>query len=416
MSRSRQQDAELGAGVSRPLVLLLALTCGAAAASLYYAQPLLHTIARAFSVSNSSAGLLVTVTQAGYVVGLALLVPIGDLLERRRLIAVMLVVTAAGLGLAAAAPSFSLFVLALAVVGVSAVVAQVVVAMSSSLAGDHERGSVVGTVMSGLLIGILVARTISGVLSELLGWRAVFVVAAVAMLLLAATLRVVLPKVPATERLPYPALLHSVLDLVKGEPLLRQRMLLGATAFGCFSVLWTSLAFLLSGPPYHYGNAVIGLFGLAGLAGALTAPVAGRLADRGHGRLAMSGAILVLLVSWGLLALGKSSVVALIAGIVALDLGVQAMHISNQSAVYSLHGQARSRLTTAYMVAYFMGGVILSAITSALYSSGGWGAVCVLGAATAAIGLLAWLVTERVMTGSIPIAARRLGKSQASSC
>ena len=416
MSRSRQQDAELGAGVSRPLVLLLALTCGAAAASLYYAQPLLHTIARAFSVSNSSAGLLVTVTQAGYVVGLALLVPIGDLLERRRLIAVMLVVTAAGLGLAAAAPSFSLFVLALAVVGVSAVVAQVVVAMSSSLAGDHERGSVVGTVMSGLLIGILVARTISGVLAELLGWRAVFVVAAVAMLLLAATLRVVLPKVPATERLPYPALLHSVLDLVKGEPLLRQRMLLGATAFGCFSVLWTSLAFLLSGPPYHYGNAVIGLFGLAGLAGALTAPVAGRLADRGHGRLAMSGAILVLLVSWGLLALGKSSVVALIAGIVALDLGVQAMHISNQSAVYSLHGQARSRLTTAYMVAYFMGGVILSAITSALYSSGGWGAVCVLGAATAAIGILAWLVTERVMTGSIPIAARRLGKSQASSC
>jgi len=416
VSRPRQQDAELGAGVSRPLVLLLALTCGAAAASLYYAQPLLHTIARAFSVSNSSAGLLVTVTQAGYVVGLALLVPIGDLLERRRLIAVMLVVTAAGLGLAAAAPSFSLFVLALAVVGVSAVVAQVVVAMSSSLAGDHERGSVVGTVMSGLLIGILVARTISGVLSELLGWRAVFVVAAVAMLLLAATLRVVLPKVPATERLPYPALLHSVLDLVKGEPLLRQRMLLGATAFGCFSVLWTSLAFLLSGPPYHYSNAVIGLFGLAGLAGALTAPVAGRLADRGHGRLAMSGAILVLLVSWGLLALGKSSVVALIAGIVALDLGVQAMHISNQSAVYSLHGQARSRLTTAYMVAYFMGGVILSAITSALYSSGGWGAVCVLGAATAAIGLLAWLVTERVMTGSIPIAARRLGKSQASSC
>jgi predicted MFS family arabinose efflux permease len=414
--RSRQQHAELGAGVSRSLVLLLALTCGAAAASLYYAQPLLHTIARAFSVSNSSAGLLVTVTQAGYVIGLALLVPIGDLLERRQLIAAMLVVTAAGLGLAAAAPSFSLFVLALAVVGVSAVVAQVVVAMSSSLAGDHERGSVVGTVMSGLLIGILVARTISGLLAELLGWRAVFVVAAVAMLLLAATLRVVLPKVPATERLPYPALLRSVLDLVKGEPLLRQRMLLGATAFGCFSVLWTSLAFLLSGPPYHYGNAVIGLFGLAGLAGALTAPVAGRLADRGHGRLAMSGAILVLLASWGLLALGKSSVVALIAGIVALDLGVQAMHISNQSAVYSLHGKARSRLTTAYMVAYFMGGVILSAITSALYSSGGWGAVCVLGAATAAVGLLAWLVTERVMTGSIPIAARRLGKSQASSC
>jgi len=410
------EDAQLGAGISRPLVLLLAVTCGAAAASLYYAQPLLHTIARAFSVSDGSAGLLVTVSQAGYVVGLALLVPIGDLLERRRLIASMLVVTAAALGLAAAAPGFSLFVVALAVVGVTAVVAQIVVPMSSSLAADHERGSVVGTVMSGLLIGILIARTISGVLAQLLGWRAVFVVAAVAMLLLAAILRLALPKVPATERLSYPALLRSVLDLVRDEPLLRQRMVLGATAFGCFSVLWTSLAFLLSGPPYHYGNAAIGLFGLVGLAGAAAAAVAGRLADRGHGRLAMSGSILVLFASWGLLALGKSSVVALIAGIAALDLGVQAMHISNQSAIYSLHGHARSRLTTAYMVAYFLGGVVLSAITSTLYSSGGWGAVCVLGAATAAVGLATWVITERVMTGSIPIGARRLGKSHASSC
>jgi predicted MFS family arabinose efflux permease len=150
---------------------------------------------------------------------------------------------------------------------------------------------------------------------------------------------------------------------------------------------------------------VIGLFGLAGLAGALAAPVAGRLSDRGHGRLAMSGAIVVLLLSWGLLAFGRSSVVALIVGIVVLDLGAQAMHISNQSAVYSLHGQARSRLTTAYMVAYFSGGVALSAATSALYSSGGWEAVCALGAGTAAVGLIAWLVTERMMTGRLPIGA-----------
>jgi predicted MFS family arabinose efflux permease len=397
--------AELGAGISRPLVLLLALTCGAAVASLYYAQPLLHTIARAFSVSNSSAGLLVTVTQAGYVLGLALLVPVGDLLERRRLIVATLVVTAAALVLAAAAPSFTLFVVALAVVGVTAVVAQIVVPMSSSLAAEHERGSVVGTVMSGLLIGILVARTFSGIVAQLLGWRAVFVMAAAAMLLLSAILRCVLPKVPATERLSYPALLRSVRELVKQEPLLRQRMVLGATAFGCFSVLWTSLAFLLSGAPYHYGNAVIGLFGLAGLAGAVAAPVAGRLADRGRGRLATTSSILVLLASWALLAFGKTSVVALIVGIAVLDLGVQATHISNQSAVYSLHGQARSRLTTAYMVAYFLGGVVLSALTSALYSTGGWGAVCALGGATAALGLIAWLASEKAMTGRLPLGA-----------
>jgi predicted MFS family arabinose efflux permease len=171
--------------------------------------------------------------------------------------------------------------------------------------------------------------------------------AGVAMLLLAAILSRALPKVPATERLRYPALLRSVLELVKSEPLLRQRMVLGATAFGCFSVLWTSLAFLLSGPQYHYGNTAIGLFGLAGLAGAVAAPVAGRLADRGHGRLAMSAAILVLLASWGLLAFGKSSVVALIGGIAALDLG----------------------------------------------------------AATAAVGLVTWLVSGRAMSGRLPIGA-----------
>jgi len=401
----RTPTATAQAGISRPLVLLLALTCGAAVASLYYAQPLLHTIARAFSVSDGTAGLLVTVSQAGYVIGLALLVPVGDLLERRRLIAALLVVTAAALGLAAAAPTFILFAAALGVVGVTAVVAQIVVPMSASLAGDHERGSVVGTVMSGLLIGILLARTISGIVAQLLGWRAVFVLAAVAMLVLAAILRSVLPKVHATERLPYPVLLRTVLELVRKEPLLRQRMLLGATAFGCFSVLWTSLAFLLSGAPYHYGNATIGLFGLAGLAGALAAPVAGRLADRGRGRLAMSAAVLVLLASWGLLALGKGSVLPLIVGIAALDLGVQAMHISNQSAVYSLHGEARSRLTTAYMVAYFLGGVVLSAITTALYSTSGWYAVCLLGAGTAAVGLIAWLVSERAMTGRLPLGA-----------
>jgi len=403
--RDPQRSAEFGAGISRPLVLLLAVTCGAAAANLYYAQPLLHSIARGFSVSNSTAGLLVAIAQAGYVVGLALLVPVGDLLERRRLIATMLLVTAGGMAVAAAAPTFTVFALALGLVGVTAVVAQIVVPMASSLAADHERGRVVGTVMSGLLIGILVARTISGLLADLLGWHGVFVFAAVAMLVLAAVLRFALPNVPPTERTSYPRLLQSVLHLVRHEPLLRQRMLVGATAFGCFSVLWTSVAFMLAGPPYNYGNATIGLFGLAGLAGAFVAPVAGRLSDRGHGRLAMTAAIVVLLLSWGVLAFGERSVVALLVGIVLLDLGAQAIHISNQSAVYSLHGHARSRLTTAYMVAYFLGGVAASAATSALYGIGGWGAVCALGAATATLGLAAWLITEFALPRRVPISA-----------
>jgi predicted MFS family arabinose efflux permease len=380
-------------GISRGLVLLLAVACGAAVANLYYAQPLLGTLGHALGVSNGTAGLLVTVTQVGYVIGLALLVPVGDLRERRGLISGTLIVTAAALGVAAAAPSFVVFAAALALVGLTSVVAQIIVPMSSSLSADHERGRVVGTVMSGLLIGILVARTVSGLVAAALGWRAVFALAAVAMLVLAATLRRLLPRVPATTTLSYGALLRSVLLLVRAEPVLRQRMLLGALLFGCFSALWTSIAFLLSAAPYHYGNAVIGLFGLAGLAGALAASVVGRLADRGHGSAASTAAVLVMLISWAVLAAGHTSVVLLIVGIVALDLGVQGLHISNQSAIYALSAEARSRLTTAYMVSCFLGGAILSALSTTLYASAGWSGVCILGGVTAAIALISWVIS-----------------------
>jgi predicted MFS family arabinose efflux permease len=255
--------------------------------------------------------------------------------------------------------------------------------------------------MSGLLIGILAARIVSGVLAGLFGWRAVFVIATAVMVVLAATLRWALPKVPPTETLPYRALLRSVFTLVAQEPLLRQRMALGAAAMGCFSALWTSIAFLLSGPHYGYGNTVIGLFGLAGIAGATIAPVVGRMADRGKGKLATSVTLVVLLASWGLLLLGGHSVIALVAGIVALDLGVQGVHISNQSAIYALRPDARSRITTAYMLAYFAGAAVMSAAASAVYASDGWTGVCVLGAAVATTGLAVWLITDRVSPASL---------------
>ncbi len=390
--------------MSKRLVLLLALTCGAAVGNMYYAQPLLHTIAGAFSVSEGTAGFLITATQVGYVIGLVALVPLGDLLERRRLITRALMVSAIALAVAAAAPSLGVFALAIAAVGITSAVAQIIVPMSSSLAAPGERGRVVGTVMSGLLIGILVARTVSGLLAAALGWHMVYVLAAVMMVALAFTLRVALPQVPPTERLPYRQLMASVLRLVREEPVLRLRMALGAAAMGCFSVLWTSLAFLLSGPPYHYGNAAIGLFGLAGLAGALIAPVAGRLADHGHGRATTTAMILVTLISWGLLALGQTSLAWLIIGIAVLDLGVQGLHISNQSAIYALRPEARSRLTTAYMVAYFIGGAALSAATSALYSIEGWAGVCVLGTATALTALIVWGVAQAI-GGREPVGA-----------
>ncbi len=239
----------------------------------------------------------------------------------RGLLSTMLLITAAALLLATVAPGYGVCVAGLAVVGLTSVVAQLIVPMSSSLAAESDRGTVVGTVMSGLLIGVLLARTVSVLLAAALGWRSVFAFAAVVMVLLALTLRRAPPRVPPTTDLAYRELLRSVFALVASQPVLRQRMVLGALSFGCFSVLWTSLAFLLAGPPFHYGNAVIGLFGLAGVAGA----------------------------------------------------------------------------AAAYMVSYFIGAAVLSAVTSSLYASDGWSGVCVLGAATAALTLAVWVITAIAM-------------------
>jgi predicted MFS family arabinose efflux permease len=381
--------------LSRRLVVLLAVACGAAVASNYYAQPLLHTIGASFGVPGSTAGLLVTAAQVGYAAGLAFLVPLGDVLERRRLITRLMVITSAALAVAAAAPDIAVLGGALAAVGVTTVAAQIIVPMTASLAAEQQRGRAVGTVMSGLMIGILMARVVSGLVAATVGWRPVYVIAAVVMLLLAAVLRRMLPTVQPSGNSSYRVLLRSVLTLIRSEPVLRQRMVLGAVAMGSFSILWTSVAFLLSGPPYHYGSAVIGLFSLAGLAGAVAAPQVGRLADRGHGRLGTLGTVVILMASWGLLALGAHSLAALIPGIVLLDLGAQALHISNQSDIYALRAEVHSRLNTAYMVAYFTGGAVMSAAASLVFSTAGWSGVCVLGALTAAAGLAVWPWTRR---------------------
>jgi predicted MFS family arabinose efflux permease len=400
----RQADVAVSSGpeagrtgpLSPRLVALLAVTAGAAVANIYYIQPLLDLVAGDFDVADSTAALLVTCTQVGFVTGIVLLVPLGDLVERRRLIRVLLCGAAAALVLASAAPSFPVLAAALVAVGTLAAVAQVVVPLASTLAGDDERGQVVGTVMSGLLIGILAARTVSGLVTVLGGWRLVFVAGAVAMLVLSVLLHRALPAVPPVAPVPYRTALRSVLDLVAREPLLRQRMALGAFGFAGFSVLWTSLAFLLSDPPYGYDEGVIGLFGLAGIAGALTAPLAGRWADRGQGLRALHLFLLLVPVSWGLLTLGGSSTVALVAGIVLLDAGMQGAHISNQAAIYRLRPEVRSRVTTAYVVSLFLGGVAGSVLSAVVYGAGGWEATCAVGAVLAVGAVVTALATRRI--------------------
>jgi len=387
--------------VSRRLVLLLAVVCGASVANLYYAQPLLDTIAAKLDVSVGLAGVVVTATQIGYAAGLLLIVPLGDLLERRALVVRLMVVCAAALALTAVAPTFAVLAAALGAVGVTAVVAQVLIPMAASLAPEAEAGRVVGTVMSGLLIGILLARTVSGVLSHAFGWRAVYVVAAVLMLVLAVVLRRVLPeqRIATTIDGGYRGLLRSIPALVREEPVLRRRMLYGAAGMGTFSVLWTSLTFLLTDPPYDYNEGTIGLFGLFGLAGALSAQAAGRFADRGHLHRATGGFWACVLLGWALLAFGRESLAAVIAGIVILDLGVQGQHISNQTAIFALRPEARSRVNTAYMANNFLWGAAGSAGAAASYSAGGWGAVVVLGSTFSLVAFAGWLDETRIRRG-----------------
>ncbi len=377
--------------LDRSLVLLLSVATGLAVASLYYAQPLLALLKQDLHLRGSSAGLIVTVAQLGYAAGLIFLLPLGDLIERRRLIVGLFVLTALGLaGFGFARSPAALLALA-AMIGLTSVVAQVLVPLAASLAPDGERGRVVGTVMAGLLLGILVARAAAGYLAEFGGWRSVYWTAAGLMLLCALTLRVRLPRDHAPAGLSYPRLLASTWRLVQEEPVLRLRMAYGVLTFGTFSMLWTTLAFLLAGSPYHYSTGIIGLFGLVGAAGAIAANVAGRLSDAGHQRTTTGIGVSLLALSWLPLWLGAHTVAMLVVGIVLLDLAVQGVHISNQSQIYRLRPEARARLTSAYMTAYFAGGTTGSLLSVLAYDTWGWSGVSVAGAAYGVLATALWV-------------------------
>jgi predicted MFS family arabinose efflux permease len=370
----------------------MAVATGLAVANNYYAQPLLPLIGRDLHLAPGVTGLIVTVAQIGYALGLLFILPLGDLVERRRLIVLLSVGTGiALLWLGASPDGASLFPAALTV-GSLSVLAQVLVPFSASLASERERGRVVGMVMSGLLIGILLARTVSGLLAQAGTWRVVYFAAGGAMFIQAGLLHRLLPTWKEKAHLTYPRLLASVGALIRQEPVLRLRALFGFFSFGTFSVLWTSMAFELS-RHYHDGPGVIGLFGLAGAAGAATASIAGRLSDKGRSRAATGVATVLLATSWSALWAGGHTIVFLVIGIVVLDIGAQGLHITNQGEIYRLRPEARSRLTAAYMVIYFIGGAVGSAVSAVVYSHTGWDGVCVVGEVFAALSVSLWLVT-----------------------
>lgn len=377
-------------GLSPALILLMSVATGLAVASNYYAQPLLDTIARAFDLSASSAGFIVTAAQLGYAAGLLFLVPLGDMFERRMLIVSMTLLAAGGMLITASSQSLTMMIIGTALTGLFSVVAQILVPLAATLASPEKRGKVVGTIMSGLLLGILLARTVAGLLASLGGWRTVYWVASVLMVIMALALWRGLPKVKQENHLNYPQLLASVFSLFTRDKLLRTRAILGCLTFANFSILWTSMAFLLAAPPFNYSEGVIGLFGLAGAAGALGARPAGGLADKGKSHMTTSAGLVLLLLSWGAIWYGHVSVLALIVGILVLDLTVQGVHITNQTVIYRVKPDARNRLTAGYMTSYFIGGAAGSLISASAWQHAGWTGVCAIGAIVAAINLLVW--------------------------
>ena len=377
-------------GLSPALILLMSVATGLAVASNYYAQPLLDTIARAFNLSTSSAGFIVTAAQLGYAAGLLFLVPLGDMFERRMLIVSMTLLAAGGMLITASSQSLTMMIIGTALTGLFSVVAQILVPLAATLASPEKRGKVVGTIMSGLLLGILLARTVAGLLASLGGWRTVYWVASVLMVVMALALWRGLPKVKQENHLNYPQLLASVFSLFTQDKLLRTRALLGCFTFANFSILWTSMAFLLAAPPFNYSEGVIGLFGLAGAAGALGARPAGGLADKGKSHLTTSAGLVLLLLSWAAIWYGHVSVLALIVGILVLDLTVQGVHITNQTVIYRVKPEARNRLTAGYMTSYFIGGAAGSLISASAWQHAGWSGVCAIGAIVATINLLVW--------------------------
>ncbi len=359
------------------LVLLMAFTVGAVVANVYYVQPLLAEIARTFGLSVTGAGRLATLIQIGVAVGQFVFVPLGDILERRRLTLRLILAAAVALALMTVAPTVGPFALACFLLGTTASAAHVILPFAATLAPPERRGKVVGQVFSGLLMGILLARTYAGVMASFFGWRAVYGVACGAMLLLAVLVRANLPQGPPISTLSWTDLLRSIPPMWRELPVWREACLTGMLVFSTFSAFWTTLIFFLESPAYHYGSREAGLFGLIGLAGALCAPLVGKLADRHGARRNVAIALWINVAAWAVMAIYGKVLWGLIAGVLLLDLAVQAVQVSNQTRVYALRPDARSRLNMVYMTLYFLGGSFGAFVASASWRAFGWTGVCV---------------------------------------
>jgi predicted MFS family arabinose efflux permease len=386
-------------GLSPALTFLFSVTCALAVANVYFAQPLLDSMAQSLGVASSMIGFVVTATQVGYALGLLFIVPLGDLVNRKGLILTQVLLSAIALAGVGAAQQWLTLLGAMIVVGLLAVMVQVLVAYTAALATPSQRGQAVGTVTSGIVLGILLARFTSGLIADLAGWRAVYFVSSGLMVSLAAVFWKVLPcAVTPRSRYTYPALIRSLFTLFMTEPVLRIRSLLALLIFAAFSVLWTSMVLPLSAPPLSLSHTAIGMFGLAGVAGALAARRSGRWADQGLGQCVTGISLVILTLSWLPIAFAQTSLIALVCGVVLLDFAVQAVHVTNQSLIFAARPDAQSRMVGAYMCFYSVGSALGAAAATQVYALWGWIAVSLLGALISATALVLWFLTFHFST------------------
>jgi len=378
---------------SRAPLPFLGLACAVGVSTMYYNQPLLLEMGHTYGVTAGRTGFVAVATQVGYAVGLLAFVPLGDVLERRGLMMRMYGAVAIALLLVALAPSIDLLIAGSVLIGMFASVTHVALPIAPDLVSHEQRGRAIGTVMTGLLLGILLARTFAGWVSGIHGWRWVFVVAAVMNAAFVPLIRRVMPKLPPKQELRYSDAMKSLWTLVKTQPLLRESSIIGALVFASFSCFWTTLAFLLHSH-YGLGAGVAGTFGVVGAAGALVAPLAGRLADRHGSRWVISVGMALLAASylllWGEEIAHRSTffhLAALVVGVVVLDMGAQMTQVANQTRIFGLVPSARSRLNTVYMTVYFSGAAAGSALATIAWVHWGWNGVC--GLALGLIGLAA---------------------------
>lgn len=377
---------------------LMAIICAVAVANLYYNQPILAAIAQSFDVSAADVGWIPTLTQLGYASGLLLVVPLGDRLEQRQLIVTMLLITATTLFAAALSPNLSSLILASYAIGTTTICAQILLPFATHLALPSEQGKIIGSLMSALFVGILLARPISGWIAEQLNWRGIYWMAGSGMVVLAIASTQILPKYQPTLKLSYGQLLRSLWKLFKSQPALREASFIQAMLFATFSMFWSTLAFLLTRPPYGYGSNAIGLFGLVGIVGIFAAPTLGKMAGQGTAKtlhsmvgVAIMGAMLSYVIFWQF----STQLWGLIAGSALLNVSSQGALIANQIKVYSLDPDARSRLNTIFMVSTFLGASLGSIVGAYGWSRFQWHGVCMAGLILTGIAAIRFWLPDR---------------------